>query len=191
MDSHYGHLSDVLGMDKYSKDRVMTCGLDRQVIFWKINEDSELSYRSSDHFTDTLNVINAQLFVTGSHSDNCLDLWTMAKKKAVFSLPYCHAPGSWLLSTDVVHNSDLMASGGWDGAVNLYKLDKDAKKIKKINSIKGVNGSINCLKFCNVNRSNYNSIMIAASNSQEQRFGRWNVDSKVKDGITIIRKKQH
>lgn len=91
----------------------------------------------------------------------------MAKKKPVFSLSNCHKPGSWLLSTDVVHNSDIMASGGFDGSVNLYKLDKDARKIHKINSIEGVNGSINCLKFCNVNRNNFKNIMLAASNSQE------------------------
>jgi ribosomal RNA-processing protein 9 len=40
MDSHYGHHSSILGMDTYSKDRVISCGLDRQVIFWKINEES-------------------------------------------------------------------------------------------------------------------------------------------------------
>jgi len=40
MDSHYGHTSAGLALDSYSKDRVLSCGLDRQVIFWKINEDS-------------------------------------------------------------------------------------------------------------------------------------------------------
>ena len=58
VDSHYGHIGDILAMDKYSRDRVMTCGLDRQVVFWKVNEDSELLYRNPDHFTDTLNVVN-------------------------------------------------------------------------------------------------------------------------------------
>ena len=40
MDSHYGHQSTVLDMQTYSKNRVISCGLDRQVIFWKINEES-------------------------------------------------------------------------------------------------------------------------------------------------------
>lgn len=46
MDTHYGHNNGILNIDAYSKDRVLSCGLDRQVVFWKINEDSELLYGS-------------------------------------------------------------------------------------------------------------------------------------------------
>ena len=45
-------------MDSYSQDRLLSCGLDRQVIFWKVNEDSELVYKNEKHTTDTINVIN-------------------------------------------------------------------------------------------------------------------------------------
>ena len=85
MDSHYGHYSDILGLDTYTTDRLISCGLDRQVIFWKINENSELLYKNEKHTVDTINVINNQYFVTGS-SDNCLDLWVMNKKKPIFTL---------------------------------------------------------------------------------------------------------
>lgn len=121
MDSHYGHLADICDMDKYSKDRVISCGLDRQIIFWKINEDSELLYRNQEHTTDTINVINNHFFVTGSYSDNCMDLWIMNKKRPIFTIKNCHEEGSWMLSTDVVKNCDLIASGGYDGVVNLYQ----------------------------------------------------------------------
>jgi len=40
MDSHYGHTSSIFGLDTYGEDRVISCGLDRQVLFWKINEDA-------------------------------------------------------------------------------------------------------------------------------------------------------
>ena len=120
MDSHYGHQSDVLQLDYYSRDRVLSCGLDRHVIFWKINEDSELLYKNQEHNTDMLNVINNHFFVTGSYSDNCLDLWIMNKKRPIFTLSDCHRPGTWMLSSAVVKSSDLMATGGYDGCVNLY-----------------------------------------------------------------------
>jgi ribosomal RNA-processing protein 9 len=152
VDSHYGHLSDVLGMQKYSKDRIMTCGLDRQVIFWKVNEDSELLYRNTEHYTDTLNIVTPQLFLTGSHTDNCLDLWTMNKKRPLFTLGGCHASGTHLLSTDTVHNSDIVATGGFDGLVNLYKVDKEERTIAKLSSIPGVQGCVNSLKFSKINR---------------------------------------
>jgi hypothetical protein len=66
MDSHYGHMADIYDLKKYSRERVISCGLDRQVIFWKINEDSELLYKNPDHFTDSVNIINNNFFVTGS-----------------------------------------------------------------------------------------------------------------------------
>lgn len=46
MDSHYGHHANIGGLDAYTKDRVISCGMDRQVIFWKVSEDSELLYKN-------------------------------------------------------------------------------------------------------------------------------------------------
>lgn len=51
----------------------------------------------------------------------------MNKKRPIFTLNNCHAKNTWLLSTDLVHNSDLMASSGFDGKINLYKFNKDKK----------------------------------------------------------------
>jgi ribosomal RNA-processing protein 9 len=147
MASHYGHQSDILDCDKYSRDRVISCGLDRQVIFWKINEDSELLYKNPEHSTDTINVINNHFFVTGSHSDNCLDLWLMNKKKPIFTLPNCHKNDSWLLSTATVRSSDLMVSGSYDGCVNFYQILKEKKQIVKTHSLTALDGCINTLKF--------------------------------------------
>lgn len=107
------------------------------MIFWKVNEDSELLYRNTEHYTDTLNVINNHFFVTGSHSDNCIDLWIMNKKRPIFSFKDCHATGTQLLSTAVVKSSDLLASGGYDGCINFYQFLKEKKQIVKTNSLTG------------------------------------------------------
>lgn len=114
MDTHYGHHSDILGLQAYSKDRVISCGLDRQCIFWKLNEDAELLYSNLQHSVDMINIVNHQFFVTGSY-DNALDLWIMNKKKPLFSLEGIHKDDSWLLSTANIRNSDLFASGSYDG----------------------------------------------------------------------------
>lgn len=191
MDSHYGHVADILDLEKYSRDRVISCGLDRQVIFWKINEDSELLYKNPERSTDTINVVNNHFFVTGSHTGNSLDLWIMNKKRPIFSLANCHQGKSWLLSTALVHNSDLLASGGFDGCVNLYKLEKDKKRIVKKREISGLPGSLNNIKFSHskgAQNFKKNEILLAVSHSEEQRFGRWAVQPKVKTGITILRK---
>jgi ribosomal RNA-processing protein 9 len=129
MDSHYGHHSDILNLDTYSTDRLLSCGLDRQVIFWKTNEDSELLYKNEKHTVDTINVLNNQFFITGS-SDNCIDLWIMNKKKPIFTLEQPHREGSWVLSTANVRNSDLIVSGSYDGQVVFSKLNKSEKKLE-------------------------------------------------------------
>ena len=89
MDTHYGHHSDISAIDSYSKDRVISCSKDDQVIFWKINEDSELLYQNRIHTVDTLNALTSQFFITGS-SNNAIDLWIMNKKKPIYSLEGLH-----------------------------------------------------------------------------------------------------
>ena len=98
MDSHYGHYANILDIDTYTSDRVMSVGLDRQVIFWKINEDSQLLYKAEAHSADTISVINSSFFLTGS-IDNKLNLWTMSKKKPIFTLHNVHKESSWILKT--------------------------------------------------------------------------------------------
>ena len=79
-----------------------------------MDQDSELLYPSKLHSVDTMNVINGSFFMTGS-SENALDLWIMNKKKPVYSLESLHRKDSWILSTANVRNSDLVASGSYDG----------------------------------------------------------------------------
>jgi len=169
----------------------MSCGLDRQVIFWKVNEDSEMLYKNAEHTTDTLNVINNHFFVTGSYNDNSLDLWIMNKKRPIFSLKDCHKPDSWMLSTAAVKSSDLMASGGYDGNINFYSFNKDSKSIAKTHSLSGFDGCINALKFSNVKGTQtyaHNQVMLGVTHSQEEKYGRWHVQSKAKTGISVLRK---
>jgi len=174
MDSHYGHQSDILGLDAYSGDRLLSCGIDRQVIFWKINEDSELVYRNEKHTVDTINVINNQFFITGS-SDNCLDLWAMNKKRPIFTLEGVHSDNSWVLSTANIRNSDLMCSGSYDGQVVFYKVDRNERNIGILKREEGLNGCLNCIKFSNVRGTAFNEAMVAVSHSKEERLGRWHV----------------
>lgn len=114
LDTHYGHHSEILSIDGFSRDRVITSSMDNQVIFWKINEDSELLYPSRMHTVDTINTVNSQFFLTGS-SDNAVDLWIMNKKKPIYSLEGLHRDDSWVLSMANVKNSDLFATGSYDG----------------------------------------------------------------------------
>lgn len=114
MDTHYGHHADILSLDFYSKDRVVSSSIDRQCIFWKIDEDSELLYNSLHHSVDSIHVLNREFFYTTS-IDNAVDLWIMNKKKPIYSLEGLHAEGSWILSSANVRDSDLFCTGSYDG----------------------------------------------------------------------------
>lgn len=54
-------------------------------------------------------------------------------------------------------------------------------------------GCINAMQFAHARSAdliNKNSqLMLAVTHSKEERLGRWHVQSKVKEGITILRKK--
>lgn len=133
-------------------------------------------------------MINNQYFVTGS-SDNCLDLWIMNKKKPIFSLTNAHRDDSWVISTANIRNSDMICSGSYDGQLVFYKLNKEDKKLEVVRREEGgLDGCLNNIKFSNVRGTEFQQAMIAVSHSKEERLGRWHVQQKVKNGITIIRK---
>jgi ribosomal RNA-processing protein 9 len=192
MDTHYGHHSDILSMDYYSKDRVISSSLDRQCIFWKIDEDAELLYNNFNHTVDSVNVLNRKFFYTTS-SDNAVDLWTMSKKKPIYSLEGLHAEGSWILSSANIRNSDIFCTGSYDGQVVVYGFNKEKKKFGVQGRIKDMQGCINNLKFSHHRTadllSKSHSLMLAATHSKEEKMGRWHVQPKVKTGVSVLTKR--
>jgi len=198
MDTHYGHHSDISVIESFSRDRVLTCSTDSQCIFWKVNENSELLYPSKMHTCDTLNVINSQYFLTGG-SDNAMDLWIMNKKRPIYSLEGLHRNDSWLLSTANVRNSDLFASGSYDGQVLIYGFRRTERDFGVLGRFQGLHGCINAMKFSHARASNDlytgmkstfgSNIMLAVSHSKDERMGRWHSQKNTKTGVTILRKK--
>ncbi len=114
----------------------------------------------------------------------------MNKKKPIFTLDTIHNEGSWVLSTANVKNSDLLCTGSYDGQIVFTKFDKADKKLKVARRETGLNGCLNNIKFSNVRNNNFGELMVAVSHSKEERTGRWHVQPKIKDGITIMRKIQ-
>jgi hypothetical protein len=87
-----------------------------------------------------------------------------------------------------VRNSDLFCSGSYDGNLNFYKLNKDKKNFEIARKLSGMPGCLNNMKFSNVRGQDFSSLMLAVSHSKEERTGRWHVQPKIKDGITIIKR---
>jgi ribosomal RNA-processing protein 9 len=62
MDTHNGHIGPAFDLQPYSKDRVVSCGDDRQVIFWKVSEDTQLLYKNTKNDTQCLAIIDDEYF---------------------------------------------------------------------------------------------------------------------------------
>ena len=184
MDTHYGHTSQVEQIVSYSKDRVLSCGQDRQVIFWKIYEDTQLLYKNPKYDTSCVSCIDDSYFVTGSDNSN-IDLWSFKKKKPVYRLQEVHERAgntdkfSWVTTLDTLKNSDAFVSAGIDSTVNIYKINKKAHSLELVKKIGEpfVKGVINTVKF--------EPNVIAYSISGEQKMGRWMVSKPKKIGIQI------
>lgn len=73
--------------------------------------------------------------------------------------------------------SDLVASGGSDGFVRLWRVERLGGSLKEVGKVE-VQGSVNGLAFAG------NKLVIAVG--QEHRLGRWARVPKVKNGIAVV-----
>jgi len=105
---------------------------------------------------DRVAMIDDELFVTGSDNGS-LALWSTQKKKPLFILPLAHGldpplephqasaevdpdprvvvpPPSprWITALHVIPYSDLILSGSYDGAIRLWRLSEDKKRIEEL-----------------------------------------------------------
>jgi len=76
---------------------------------------------------DCVRALSNNNFVTGSESGN-LDLWSMSKKKPIFTLEKAH-DNNWITSIGGAYNSDLIFSGAYNYKINGYKLDTEVHEI--------------------------------------------------------------
>jgi ribosomal RNA-processing protein 9 len=83
-------------MDTYFKGRVLTGGCDGQVILWKLSDETQLLFKSAGQTVDCVHTINDKSFVT-SCDNSTIEVWSIAKKTPVFSLPQVHN-SSWICS---------------------------------------------------------------------------------------------
>ena len=192
IDTHHGHFGWIFDLQAYSRDRVITCGDDRQVIFWKVVEDTQLLYKNTKNDTNCLTILDDEYFCTGSNQST-VDLWSLKKKKPlhkytsshIFNKPSPHKYSN-ITSINCIRNSDLLATGSIDSTINFYKFNKGSKKIEILGVLptdeeEYIKGTINSIKFSP--RRSY----MAFCHSDEQRLGRWFVSKPKNYGITIVK----
>lgn len=203
-ETFYGHTDKILDIDRLSGNRLITSGFDKQINIWKIDAQSFLQFKVNELYSvDTVRGLNNSCFLSGSE-DGGISLWRTNKKKPIFTLPNCHGFNKKLklnhpffnnrslnhleleysnpiLALECVKNSDLLFSGSVDGNLNFYKYLNDSNTIEPLKTMELHKSCINVIKVSN------NHEFLIASNSKEQKFGRWDIAEKGKSGISIIK----
>ncbi|ELU06307.1 hypothetical protein CAPTEDRAFT_122475, partial [Capitella teleta] len=190
----FGHHDVITAVDSLTRERCITSGgRDTSIRIWKIIEESQLIFNGHSGSIDCVALINEQHFVSGA-DDNSLCLWSVAKKKPMFTVKPAHdgspvgAPGeNWITAVAALQHSDLVASAGSrDGCVKLWFCTSDFRFLKPLYSIP-VSGFVNGLRFAS------DGSYLAAAIGQEHRLGRWWRMKQVKNGLSLItlRKKEN
>lgn len=104
---------------------------------------------------DRVVMLDEETFITGSDNGG-LSLWSMHKKKPVFTIPVAHGldppltpeeasaealpdpkvPGEpqprWITALATVPYADLVLSGSWDGWVRVWRVGNDKRRIEEV-----------------------------------------------------------
>jgi ribosomal RNA-processing protein 9 len=180
----FGHQNAVTSIDALYKERVLTAGgCDGTLRIWKIVEESQLVFNGGHKGSvDLVKFINEESFLSCG-DDGSLCVWNASKKRPVTELKLTHGSSggtaNWITSIATLINTDLIASGSYDGFIRIWKLNKNNREIVLKFEIP-VTGFVNSLQFTN------NGDFLIAGIGQEHRLGRWWALKEAKNKILII-----
>lgn len=66
IDTFFGHKNDINMIDSIGDEDFVTCGFDRQAIYWKIEDETQLVFNGHDLAMDCIKSYNLNNFITGS-----------------------------------------------------------------------------------------------------------------------------
>ncbi|XP_044741017.1 U3 small nucleolar RNA-interacting protein 2 [Chrysoperla carnea] len=181
----FGHQSGITSIDALFRERAITSGgYDCTLRVWKIPEDSQLIYNGHSGSIDCVKLINEQTFVSGGN-DGSLHVWGSMKKKPLCTIKNAHGIDStndlpnWIVCIAALLNSDLVASGSYDGFIRLWKVTDSFRNMKQILEIP-VNGFVNQMMF------SQNGDYLIAAIGREHRSGRWWNKTDAVNSVIII-----
>lgn len=155
----------------------LSCGSDRSVRLWRVNDESHLVYRGKNSMIDCVSMLTPDLFVSGDEGGH-VSLWKQTQKRPIATIHGAHGTlddlpadndqrNRWIASLAAVPMSDVFASGSHDGYIRLWSVNEGAPKDSKLRPLWSVpaRGFVNGLAM--------NSSVIVAAMGREHRLGRW------------------
>eukprot|EP01101_Sappina_pedata_P007689 TRINITY_DN4110_c0_g1_i1.p2 TRINITY_DN4110_c0_g1~~TRINITY_DN4110_c0_g1_i1.p2 ORF type:complete len:588 (-),score=257.17 TRINITY_DN4110_c0_g1_i1:56-1750(-) len=192
VETFYGHTGDVSSLDVGKKERVVTGGKNGTVRLWKVLEESQLLFQGHTSSVDSVKFLSEDTFVSGSQ-DGSIAVWGAWKKTPLAKSENAHGfpqilykeegekskVPRWITSVGACFNSDLFASGSYDGNVRLWKYQKGSKHVTSLISVP-VEGVVNEIVFGKSGR------VVVAAVGKEHRHGRWFRETSAKNGLAVF-----
>ncbi|XP_076066763.1 U3 small nuclear riboprotein factor 55K isoform X2 [Oratosquilla oratoria] len=181
-----GHQDAITGIDALARESCITSGgRDESVIVYVILDDKQLRFSGHQGSVDGVRLLNERTFVTFGQ-DGSLAVWTTLKKKPHCTIKLAHGvqesnqEGNWITSVATLVNTDLIASGSFDGCVRLWKVDtRNFRKMELLFTIP-VKGIVNSMCFT----SDGSHLVVGVG--QEHKLGRWYTDKTAKNSVCVI-----
>ncbi|CAF1635678.1 unnamed protein product [Adineta ricciae] len=194
----FGHQEPIQAIDALMRERCVTAGgRDGSLRLWKIVEESHLMFTGHRGSIDCVALINDEHMVSGG-DDGCIALWSTGKRRPLYNLPRAHKftsfdplviPSSlpddfWITALASLRYTDLLASGSFNGTIQLWKSTPEFNHLIPLFTISQV-GFVNDLKF-----SSDGSYLVAGI-GQEHRLGRWWTVKSAKNAVLIYKLDKH
>lgn len=214
----YGHQDNIVDISALLRETCVSVGSrDKTAMFWKISEETRLTFRAGDSTEkkrrrdddsppeafynegslEVVSMLDESHFLTGSDNGN-VALWSLAKKKALFTQRLAHGlqpalattqassetspdiaaqqipprQPYWITAIHGVPFSDIFITGSFNGVVKIWKLDQQGlRTFELIGEIADVKGCV--VKIDSVEVPETKKLMVFVLISKEPRFGRW------------------
>uniref|UniRef100_T1IIB2 U3 small nucleolar RNA-interacting protein 2 n=1 Tax=Strigamia maritima TaxID=126957 RepID=T1IIB2_STRMM len=181
----FGHQDAITSIDSLYRDRAITSGgRDTSIRIWKIIEESQLVFNGHASNIECVRLINEENFMSCG-DDGVISLWGTMKKKPYVSVNTAHGideenkQPNWIISIAALHNTDLVASGAYDGHIRFWKCGPNFRTLTPLFTFPH-QGFINALTFTSDGQH------LIAATGQEHRLGRWWRNKKAKNSVVII-----